>query len=166
MLTLNCHNPTGCTAKAELLNYLGNPAAPAAPPKDEPSSMEVDSDASAAPSAAAATLTALVDDVKSGVSTPTPKKEGKEKEEEKELGSLPEGDVYISLLVVLWLLDQGQYAQVSSTSCKIGRRESTLMHNPAGQATVPKPPRLHHLAQPPHHGSALEQGLLLLGQAA
>lgn len=35
------------------------------------------------------------------------------KPEEKDLASLPEGDVYVALLVVLFLLDHEQYAKVS-----------------------------------------------------
>ncbi|ORY92724.1 proteasome regulatory subunit C-terminal-domain-containing protein [Leucosporidium creatinivorum] len=102
--------PQDSSRKAELLTYLNNPSPPSKPTQE---TMDVDE---AAPSAAASTLTALADEVKSAIATPTSNgaaafKKKDDKEDEKELAALPEGDVYISLLVVLWLLDQGDYGK-------------------------------------------------------
>lgn len=79
--------------------------------------------------AAAKTLNALADAVEGGEKTEVKKEEKsvQVKEEEKELATqLPEGDVYIALLVVLWLLDQGDYTKVRcSLSSALHRSELT-----------------------------------------
>lgn len=40
-------------------------------------------------------------------------KKKQQEEEQKDLAALPEGDVYISLLVVVWLMDRNDYAKAS-----------------------------------------------------
>ncbi|KAK4047731.1 26S proteasome non-ATPase regulatory subunit [Microbotryomycetes sp. JL201] len=89
--------PQGSERTNELLKYLGDPAAPAS------AAMDVD----AAQSAAANTLTKIAN-AATGSGTATP---SKKKEDEKDLAALPEGDVYVSLIVVLWLLDRGEHAK-------------------------------------------------------
>ena len=83
--------------KTVLLDYLGNPASPTVAAAPTSTSMDIDE-----PSAASATLTAIADKAEK------PKKVV----EEEPLAVLPEADIYVSLLVVLWLLDQGQFGKV------------------------------------------------------
>ncbi|KAM0787693.1 hypothetical protein ACM66B_003755 [Microbotryomycetes sp. NB124-2] len=110
--------PQGSQRKDELLSYLGNPAAPSAAPL---AAMDVDTS-----SAPAATLNKIADaatgTTASGMATPSSKK----KEDEKDLATLPEGDVYVSLLVVLWLLDQGQHAKGKELCSSLISLVSTL----------------------------------------
>lgn len=92
----------------------------------------------APPSAAASTLTALADEVKSAIATPTSNgtsNNKKKDDEEKELAALPEGDVYISLLVVLWLLDQGEYGKVrfNESFCTFYDRSLTSLYDSQGK---------------------------------
>lgn len=94
--------PTGSPRKTVLLDYLGNPASPTVAAAPASTSMDIDE-----PSSASATLTAIADKVDK------PKKVV----EEESLAVLPEADIYVSLLVVLWLLDQGQFVKVRSGCC-------------------------------------------------
>jgi hypothetical protein len=80
--------------------------------------MQVDSAADES-SSAAATLNAIADasrpvpDTNSTTSQQQKKKESTAPVEQKDLAKLPEGDVYVSLLVVIWLIDHAQYDKVS-----------------------------------------------------
>lgn len=75
--------------------------------------MEIDSNATPA-----ATLNAIADAAAATESTTeqkAPQTQQKKKQpevEQKDLAKLPEGDVYVSLLVVIWLMDNGDYSKV------------------------------------------------------
>ncbi|KAK4056870.1 26S proteasome non-ATPase regulatory subunit [Microbotryomycetes sp. JL221] len=97
--------PRDSTRRDELLNYLGNPTAPSTATEKSTAAMDVDSSAT---SAAANTLNKIADATTANSGTASPSKK-KEKADDKDLAALPEGDVYVALLVVLWLLDQGQF---------------------------------------------------------
>ncbi|KAL8277030.1 hypothetical protein RQP46_010564 [Phenoliferia psychrophenolica] len=91
--------------KQVLLDYLGNPAVPV----PEAAPMEVDDDTAAASTKPKEPTTtkapaAVVVEIK--------KPEGP-------LAALPEGDVYLSLLVVLWLLDQKKYSEGKALSSEL-----------------------------------------------
>jgi hypothetical protein len=91
--------------RTELLNYLGNPSAPVVA-----SEMEVDSDEPAVPAPTAAPVVAA-----------------KKAAEEEPLSKLPEGEVYVSLLIVLWLLDNGHFAKVRTVPRRVGRLLTCIM---------------------------------------
>lgn len=104
------HSITACLTQSdsprrtELLDYLGNPAAPSIPlpVESESSAMEVD----------ATTLAPVVSVLEKAQEKIVGKKE-RDATQEEALAVLPEGDIYVSLLVVLWLLDQGKLDAVS-----------------------------------------------------
>lgn len=81
----------------ELLNYLNNPASPASltPIPSAVVSMEVDSLAPPAPAKALEKLAIVA--------------------EQPLASALPEGEVYMSLLVAIYLLDHKEYVQVRSS---------------------------------------------------
>lgn len=72
----------------KLLSYLGNPA---------PSSGAMDVDSAEPPA--------------------TPKRDGaaQQQQQQQPLANLPEGDVYLSLLVLIYLLDHQKYTEVRAT---------------------------------------------------
>lgn len=80
--------------------------------------MEVDA---APPSAAATTLVAIADKTEK-----LEKLSKKEKVPEGPLAALPEADIYISLLVVIWLVDQKKYAEVRTRRGGCSGRHATL----------------------------------------
>ncbi|SGY46068.1 BQ5605_C001g00378 [Microbotryum silenes-dioicae] len=120
--------------KTELIEFLGNPSSSSS----KPTGMDVDGDAAATPdalstashvvesiveksskllglshdrvSSASSTLNALVDATQSAL-TATTKPTRKEKPDESKLvaSNVPEGDVYVALLVLLRLIDSGDY---------------------------------------------------------
>lgn len=126
----------------ELLNYLGNPSAPAVP-----SEMEVDSDEPAVPTPAAAPAVAA-----------------KKGTEDEPLAKLPEGEVYVSLLIVLWLLDNGHFAKVRTVLRCVGHglMVSCTPGKGAGDLVDCQDDR----AEPEDDGPARVQALLLLGPPA
>lgn len=83
---------------------------------------------------------------------------------------LPEGDVYVSLLVVVRLLDQKEYAQVSghevATKKWLEQRLTRSLWVCAGQEADGGADRDDHRTQPADDGPARVQGLLLLGSCA
>lgn len=79
---------------------------------------------------------AVVESVKAAIPTPATKVNGnkKEAEDEKELAALPEGDIYVSLLVAIWLLDQGEYAKV-----RLSLRDAAVARRLRGGSTDKRP---------------------------
>ncbi|KAI5480596.1 26S proteasome non-atpase regulatory subunit 3 [Pseudohyphozyma bogoriensis] len=94
--------PADSPRRASLLEYLGNPVLPSASAE-----MEVD-DVTPAPSAAASTLTSLAHKTTPAPSSTTTAPPAAP------LANLPEADVYVSLLVLLHLLDSKAYDQAKS----------------------------------------------------
>lgn len=86
----------------------------------------------------------------------------KEKVPEGPLAALPEGDIYMSLLVVIWLLDQKKYSEVRP-SVDRGWTSVADSFGSAGQGARLVFDRDHERAQPKNDGPARVQGLLLLG---
>lgn len=100
--------PTDSPHQTELLNYLGNPAAPSVPlpVESESSAMEVDT-------TTLAPVALVVEKAQEKIAG----KKAKDAAPEEPLAILPEAHIYVSLLVVLWLLDQGQLDAVSGYVC-------------------------------------------------
>ncbi|KAM0750367.1 hypothetical protein T439DRAFT_348365 [Meredithblackwellia eburnea MCA 4105] len=108
--------PHDSALQKSLLDFLGNPAVP------EPPATTMDVDEKPAPTAAAATLVAIADKTDK-VSSATAKKD---KLPEGPLGALPEGEVYLSLLVLLWLLDQKKYSEGKDLATSLIEKISNL----------------------------------------
>ena len=164
------HDSIDSTRKDQLVNYLGNPPAP-----EEPSNtaMQLDSD-----NPPAATLKAIADSATTSANstttpTITPQQKKKQQQQEAELkdlcSKLPEADVYVSLLVVIWLIDHGNYDKVYLyTDVTVLSGDDALIDAIAlaGERAVQLVNRNRLSFKSSYNGSTLKQTLLLLGEAA
>ncbi|SCZ99235.1 BZ3500_MvSof-1268-A1-R1_Chr3-1g05895 [Microbotryum saponariae] len=130
--------PPDSPRKTELIEFLGNPSSSKSKSSSKPTGMDIDDDAAATPNAsstashvvesiveksskllglshdrvssASSTLNALADATQpASIATTKPTKKEKPDESKLVASNVPEGDVYVALLVLLRLIDSGDY---------------------------------------------------------
>ncbi|GAA6063121.1 hypothetical protein JCM10212_002324 [Sporobolomyces blumeae] len=141
----NIYSP-GSSRKAQLIEVLGNPAAPSVDSAASATDATMQVDSSSTPATAASTSTSASTSAPEGAMSNEDKEKAKEKDKEKERDAkreaakkkkleeelkeigdkLPEADAFVSLLVVMSLLDQGKHDEGKNLSASLIQQFSAM----------------------------------------